>query len=250
LQQFTSNGVEIAYRDEGDGDPILLVHGFASNSTVNWESTGWIGTLVGDGRRVVAMDVRGHGRSAKLYDPAQYVPALMAEDAANLLDHLSLPSADVMGYSMGARIAAFLALDRGLMVRSLICGGMGLGLVEGIGGADEIVAALEADDSAGIVSDVGRAYRKFAELTGSDLRALAACMRAQRELIPVERLAGIRVPTLVAVGSKDDVAGSGAELAALIPGAAFLDIPGRDHLLATGDKAFKAGVLDFLRHRP
>ena len=66
LPHFSSDGIDIAYRDLGDGDPILLIHGFASNSAVNWVSTGWTETLVGDGRRVVAMDVRGHGDSAKL----------------------------------------------------------------------------------------------------------------------------------------------------------------------------------------
>jgi pimeloyl-ACP methyl ester carboxylesterase len=250
LQHFSSNGVDIAYRDHGDGEPILLIHGFASNSTVNWVSTNWVQTLVGAGRRVVAMDVRGHGDSAKLYDPGQYVPTLMAEDAVNLLAHLSLPRADVMGYSMGARIAAFVALEWGDAVRSLVSGGMGLGMVEGIGDEDEIVAALEAGSATDAIGDTGRAYRRFADSTGSDLRALAACMRAQRGLIPAGRLADIQAPTLIAVGTLDDVAGSARGLASLIPGAQVLDIPGRDHMLATGDKVFKAGVLDFLRRRP
>ena len=97
---------------------------------------------------------------------------------------------------------------------------------------------------------VGRGYRKFAELTKSDLPALAACMREQREVVPRERLAELSMPVLVAVGTRDEVAGSAAGLAALIPGAEVLDIPGRDHMLATGDKVFKAGVLDFLSRRP
>lgn len=250
LQHFSSDGVDIAFRDEGEGDPVLLIHGFASNGAVNWRSTGWVDVLTRAGYRTIAMDVRGHGGSAKLTDPAAYRPSLMARDAANLIDHLGLSRADVMGYSMGGRIGAFLALEYPDKVRSLIIGGMGLGLVEGIGGEDEIVAALLADSLGAVASDVGRSYRKFAELTKSDLMALAACMRAQRETIPAARLATLSVPVLVAVGTRDQVAGSASGLAALIPGAEALDIPGRDHMLATGDKVFKAGALDFLSRRP
>ncbi len=145
MQHFSSDGVDIAYRDEGAGDPILLIHGFASNSAVNWRSTSWTDTLAKAGRRTIAMDVRGHGESAKLHEPAAYRLAVMAGDAANLIDHLKLGRADVMGYSMGGRIATVLALEHPGKVRSLIIGGMGTGMVEGIGGEDEIVAALEAD---------------------------------------------------------------------------------------------------------
>ena len=250
MQHFLSRDVDIAYRIDGEGDPILLIHGFASNNAVNWRSTGWIETLVKAGFRTIAMDVRGHGASAKLHDPQAYHLATLAGDAAALIDHLGLSRADVMGYSMGGRIGVMLALDYPDKVRSLVIGGMGLGLVEGIGGEDDIVAALRADSLAVVTSDVGRGYRKFAELTKSDLPSLAACMSVQREVVPRQRLAGLSLPVLVAVGTRDEVAGSAAGLAALIPGAEVLDIPGRDHMLATGDKAFKAGVLDFLARRP
>ena len=250
MQHFSSDGVDIAYRTYGEGDPVLLIHGFASNNAVNWSSTGWIDTLTEAGYRPIAMDVRGHGASAKPTEPGQYRMATLARDAANLIDHLGLSRADVMGYSMGGRIGTVVALDHPDKVRSLVIGGMGLGLVEGIGGEDDIVAALEADSIAAVRTPVGRSYRKVAELTRSNLPALAACMREQRELVPRERLARIAVPVLVAVGTRDEVAGSAAGLAALIPGAEVLDIPGRDHMLATGDKVFKAGVLDFLSRRP
>lgn len=228
---------------------MLLIHGFASNSAVNWRSTGWIDTLTAAGFRVFAMDARGHGESVKLYEPRLYRPASMADDAANLMDHLAIGSAHVMGYSMGGRIATFLALDHPRKVRSLVIGGLGLGLVSGIGGEDEIVAALEADVLDAVSGERGRSYRRFAERTKSDRRALAACIQAQREIIPAGRLAAIRVPVLIAVGTRDTVAGSAEGLARLIPGAQALDIPGRDHMLATGDKVFKAGVLDFLKRQ-
>jgi pimeloyl-ACP methyl ester carboxylesterase len=79
---------------------------------------------------------------------------------------------------------------------------------------------------------------------------MAACIRGPREKITADQLATIAIPALVAVGSDDVIAGSGAELVSLIPGAQLLDIPGRDHMKAVGDLRFKQGVLDFLTRRP
>ena len=71
MQSFDSDGVSIAYLDEGKGDPILLIHGFASNVATNWVDPQWVRTLTQDGRRVIALDNRGHGQSDKLYEPAR-----------------------------------------------------------------------------------------------------------------------------------------------------------------------------------
>src|SRR5690349_22801503 len=133
MARFASGDVEIDYLDEGDGDPVVLVHGFASTKEVNWVQPGWVTTLTRDGRRVIALDNRGHGASGKLYDPAAYHSAVMAEDVRTLLDHLGLPRADVMGYSMGARFTAFLALAHPDRVRAAVLGGLGFRLVEGAG---------------------------------------------------------------------------------------------------------------------
>lgn len=248
-KKFQSDGIDIAFYDEGEGEPVLLIHGFGSNAKINWRSTGWIETLTSAGRRVIAFDNRGHGGSGKIYDPELYRPGMMANDAANLLDYLDIARGDVIGYSMGARIAAFLALDRPDRVGSVVLGGLGTALVEGMGGEERIAAALEAPSLDAIVDDIGRIYRKFADQTGSDLKALAACIRGSRETIAPARLASLNAPVLVAVGTRDQVAGSAQGLARLIPGAETLDIPGREHLPATGDKVFKAGVLEFLGRR-
>jgi pimeloyl-ACP methyl ester carboxylesterase len=250
VEHFSSDGVDIAFLDGGEGDPILLIHGFASNHVVNWGATGWIDTLKRDGRRVVAMDVRGHGGSAKLRDPDAYPLALLADDAARLLDHLGIARADVMGYSMGARISVALALAHQDRMRSMILGGMGYAMVEGMKGEDEIVAALEAPSLDEVTGGAGRAYRKFADQTGSDTLALAACMRRARQTFTPEQLATIRIPTLVAIGDRDSVAGSAEGLARLIPGAEVFIIPNRDHMLATGDRHYKDAVLAFLARRP
>ena len=251
MTSFHNGEVEIAYFDQGAGEPIMLVHGFASSKEFNWVNPSWVGTLTEAGRRVIALDNRGHGASSKLYDPAAYEMALMAGDVRALLDHLGIDRADVMGYSMGSRITAFVAVHHPERVRSAIFGGLGIRMVEskGVSIAPKIVAALEAPSLADVADPTGRSFRRFAEQTKSDLKALAACMSRPRTMLTREQVAGIKAPVLVAVGTKDDVSGSGPELAALIPGAQMLDIPDRDHMLAVGDKVFKAGVLDFLNQR-
>ena len=249
MSRFRNGDVEIAYLDEGRGEPIVLAHGFASTKEVNWVHPGWVTTLTRAGRRVIALDNRGHGASSKLYDPAIYHSATMADDVRALLDHLNIERADVMGYSMGARITAFLVLSHSARVRSAIFGGLGIRLVEGVGLPESIADALEALSLDDVRDPTGRTFRIFAEQTKSDLRALAACIRGSRQTLSANQVASIRVPVLVAVGTKDQVAGSARELAALIPGARALDIPDRDHMLAVGDKVLKAGVIDFLNQR-
>jgi pimeloyl-ACP methyl ester carboxylesterase len=249
MPSFRHGEVEIAFLDEGAGEPVVLLHGFASTKEVNWVNPGWVRTLTGAGRRVIALDHRGHGASSKLYEPAAYHSATMAEDVRALLDHLSIERADVMGYSMGARIAAFLAVNHPARVRSLVLGGLGFRLVEGVGLSETIAEALEARSLADVSDPTGRMFRSFAEQTKSDLKALAACMRGSRQTLSREQVAAIRVLVLIAVGTEDKVAGSAQKLAALIQGARALDIPNRDHMPAVGDKVFKAGVLDFLNQR-
>ncbi len=250
MASFKNGDVEIAYLDEGEGEPIVLVHGFASTKEVNWVNTAWVTTLTRAGRRVIALDDRGHGASSKLYDPADYHSAKMADDVRALMDHLKIERADVMGYSMGARITAFLAVDHPARVRSAILGGLGVRLVDGVGLPESIADALEAPSLAEVKDPMGRVFRAFAEQTKSDLKALAACIRGSRQTVSRDQVAAIGIPVLVAVGTKDVVAGSGPALAALIPGAQALEIPDRDHMLAVGDKAYKTGVLEFLSQRP
>jgi pimeloyl-ACP methyl ester carboxylesterase len=232
--------------DRGQGEPVLLIHGFASNARVNWDGPSWFATLQGAGYRVIALDNRGHGASSKSHDKADYTPSKMASDAAALLAHLGIKSAHVMGYSMGARISAFLALEHPHLVKSLVFGGLGVGLVDGVGDWDPIADALLADDLASITHVRGLMFRKFADQTKSDRLALAACIQTSRVLVTKAQAATIAQPTLIAVGTKDDIAGDPFELAKLMPNARGFAIEGRDHMLAVGDRAFKAAVLEFL----
>lgn len=238
----------IAFVDTGGpGEPILLIHGFASNKSINWIYPGWVDTLSRAGRRVIALDNRGHGESVKLYDPADYRIAMMAGDALALLDYLDIERVDLMGYSMGARISTRITLDQPERVRGLILGGMATGLFSPTAGPPEpIVAALEAPSLKDVPDRTGRSFRAFAEQTRSDLKALAACIKASREVFSRDEIARVTAPTLIAVGTRDTIAGSPEELAALMPNARALPIPERDHMVAVGDKVFKEGALAFL----
>jgi pimeloyl-ACP methyl ester carboxylesterase len=251
MQEFQSQGARLAFIDEPPSgedrhEPILLLHGFASNHAVNWVFPLWVKSLTAGGRRVIALDNRGHGRSQKFYDPAAYHMELMAEDACDLLDHLGIECADVMGYSMGARIAAFLALRHRPRVRTTIFGGMGYHLVDGGGLPSGIAEAMEAPSLAVLDDPTQRLFRSFAEATKSDLAALAACMRGSRQTMSRSDLSQLTCPVLVAVGTKDTIAGNAHELAALLPQAEAVDILDCDHNRAVGDKFYKASVLSFL----
>jgi len=249
MPSFSHGDVEIAYLDEGEGDPIVLVHGFASTKNVNWVYPTWVSDLRKDGRRVIALDNRGHGESAKLYDPAQYSIPMMAGDVVALMDHLEIPRADVMGYSLGGRMTAWLGLSAPERLRSAILGGIGLAMIEGGGPGENVAQALEAPSLEDVTDPVGRTFRAFADQTRSDRLALAACLRGSRGLMTKEEAAGISVPVLIAVGTTDEVAGSAHALSDIIPDSEVLDIPGRDHMRAVGDKVYKTGVTDFLSRR-
>ena len=251
MELFRSGGVRIAYMVEGkgQGEPIILVHGFASNTVANWIDTGWVRTLAAAGRTVIALDNRGHGLSDKPREAKAYSTLIMAEDVRRLMDHLGLQRADVMGYSMGARIAAFLSVNHPDRVRSAVFAGVGDNMLHGMVGAGPIAAALEARSIDDIDDDEAREVRAFAEQTGSDLKALAICIRASREPITAGMLSGITAPVLVVVGTKDTVAGSGAALADLIPNAQLLQLRNRTHMTAVGDRNYKRGVLAFLSER-
>ena len=246
MQKFNSDGVDIAFDIWGEGPPILLIHGFASNMEVNWVATGWIKTLVAAGKRVIAIDNRGHGESEKLYDPELYSASIMADDAVRLLRHLNITHADVMGYSMGARIAAFLTMKHPQLVRRAVFAGLASRMITGVGGSEAIAEALEAPNAATVTDRDARGFRLFADQTKSDLKALAACIRSSRVKIKAEDLAEINVPVLVVAGELDDVAGDVAGLTSVIPGSKGVVLPKRNHMNAVGDSGYKQAAVEFL----
>jgi pimeloyl-ACP methyl ester carboxylesterase len=223
-----------------------MVHGFASNRYENWRRVGWYDALQRKAVRCVALDCRGHGGSGKPHDPAAYDRAAMARDVVALLDHLGIERADLMGYSMGARLALATALDRPTRIGNLVLGGVGGRLLEPGPADNRMAAAMEADDPAGIEDPLLRSFRHFADEQREDRLALAACSRGTS--VPFDRaaLARIRMPVLVVVGSRDNLAGNPEGLTSAVPGARHVTLPGCDHFSAIPHALFKAAVFDFL----
>jgi len=250
MPSFLSDGIDIAYEVYGEGRPILLIHGFASSGVINWVNTGWVAALQEAGWAPITIDNRGHGKSRKLYDPNLYFAHDMADDAARLLDRLGHEKLPVMGYSMGARISAYLAVRHPGRVERAVWGGMGINLVTGLDDSEEIIAALTAETLAEVKGATGRQFRIFADHSKADRPALAACMISSREPMREADVRSITQPTLVAAGETDEMAGDPLKLAALLPrGEAFV-IPKRNHMLATGDAKFKTAALEFLGRQP
>ncbi|MEY2571445.1 MAG: hypothetical protein QOE63_1795 [Acidimicrobiaceae bacterium] len=235
------DGIEIAYDDEGTGAPVVLLHGFAADATINWRGPGVIDALVADGRRVISYDARGHGRSGKPHEPAAYENDAMVKDAVALLDHLELGPVDVAGYSMGALVTLRLIHEEP-RVRSAVLGGIG-GAVAPTGAARTNIAdALESADPSS-APPAAKAFRAFADSTGADLRALAAIQRASIMQKRVD-LSGIAIPCLVLVGDRDDLAKDAQQLVDRIPGASLEVISGT-HLSAVNDPRFAQDIVQF-----
>ncbi len=246
MQTMNVNGTEIAFLDEGTGEPIVLVHGFASNMLVNWVSPGWVSFLTGSGYRVIALDNRGHGNSQKFYDPQEYDWEHMAGDVQGLVDALGMDRPHVMGYSMGARIAATLASANGGSFGKIVLAGNGYNMVDGDFPWKQVSEDLAAPSPDAVRSRTGREFRLFAESTKSDLNALAACVRGRTMNMPEEAFREIRNPVLVIAGEVDDLAKQPERIAGLVADGRYEEIPRRNHMNAVGDKVYKQKVLDFL----
>jgi pimeloyl-ACP methyl ester carboxylesterase len=246
---FQHDGLSLAYRDVksagGHDTPVLLIHGFASSIEVNWAFPGWFKTFGDAGYRVIAIENRGHGASNKPHEADAYDTERMAGDALALLDHLGITRAFVQGYSMGARIAAFLTLRHPERVIGLALGGLGIHLVDGVGLPLGIAEALERDDPENITDPTQKMFRTFAEKNRQDLTALAACIRGSRQVMSAAEAGMIGAPTIVAVGTNDPIAGPPEPLVRLMPDARAFAIEGRDHNLAVGDRTHRAAVLAF-----
>jgi pimeloyl-ACP methyl ester carboxylesterase len=243
---FDSASIRIHYRDVGSGEAVVLVHGFASTAEHNWGATGWIATL-SEKFRVIAPDVRGHGLSDKPHEPRSYGYARMGADVTRLMDHLGIERAILMGYSMGASIAIELMLSCAERFRAIVLGGIAYddGL-EDKADRDAIAEAYRAEDPSTIKSPVAKAYRRFAESMPNDLKALAALIDAERAAFDPAKLALVRMPVLIVVGSNDNAIGKPEPLARMIPGAQLVMLEGRDHMTAPADQRFKEAVLEFL----
>jgi len=253
MGSFISQGFKIAFDDEGEGDPIILLHGFAADKGSNWRLTGWYRVLQDAGFRVIAPDSRGHGRSDKPSDQAAYKPAGIAGDVIRLMDHLQLEKAELFGYSMGGRNAAWLLTEHQERIDSAVIAGVGLNLLA----ADDArkwaargykLTADNAKTDSLAIPAMTPLYRGVSKL-GGRAGALSACLLGSFPSLPAAAFKEVRVPVLVIAGARDTVAGSPVPLAASIAGAKAVTVPGKTHLSVITDGFFKGAVLGFLGQR-
>jgi pimeloyl-ACP methyl ester carboxylesterase len=240
------DGVRIAYESVGEGRPIVLIHGFASSRDQNWRATGWIDRLTRAGLRVVSFDCRGHGKSDKPHDPASYGEH-MIDDIVAVMEAAEAQTADVMGYSMGSIMTIRLLMLYPERVRRAVLGGLGANYFrESNAWRAMVAAAMEADDAETLADPVARRFRKFAGQRGKDRLALAACMRSPRHIYVPADLKQSKRPVLVVCGADDDLTGSPGPLAEAFADGRAVTLPGKDHMSAVGDPAYKKAVLQFL----
>ena len=244
----TPDGLSIAYDDTGPAGarPLLMIHGFSSNRAEGWKRTGWFAACAQRGQRAVALDLRGHGESDKPHDPALYGRQALAGDVVALMDHLGVETADVIGFSLGSRVAATLAMNAPRRVSNLILSGVGDRWFKPSPDDGAMARAMEADDPATISEPLLQSFRHFADEQGEDRLALAACSRGQRDPITADDLYAVTAPTLVIAGMRDELAGDPRGLADAIPGAKAVAVPGCDHFALITHGLLKASAFDFL----
>jgi pimeloyl-ACP methyl ester carboxylesterase len=252
MPSFSHDGVTLAYDDiapqGGATETVLLVHGFTSNRREGWRRTGWYDALQGRGARCIALDLRGHGESEKLYEPEAYARDRLAADVLALIDHLELPSVDLVGYSLGARTAFKAALAAPGRVSRLALGGVGETWLEPEDPEAQasMAHAFLTDDPDSISEPMLRGFRAFVEQQGEDRRAIAACAMALVAPPPTPaELRSLAMPVLVAAGARDRLAGDPEPLAACCADGRAVTIPGCDHFSAIPHALTKAAVFDF-----
>lgn len=241
-------GMQIAYDDIGSPDlkPVVLVHGFSSNRNEGWRRPGWYAALDKRRERVIALDLRGHGESVKSHDPADYGHNAMAGDIVQLMDHLGVERATLIGFSMGARLSLGAALDYPDRFSNLVLGGIGSRIFDPPRNVGQMAEAMETDDVESIDNPLMKSFRHFADEQGEDRLALAACVRGEGRSFDPDELFAVRTPTLVVAGARDMLAGSPEGLAEAIPDARTVSLPGCDHFATITHAMFKGKVFDFL----
>ncbi len=259
---FASNGVKIHYRVEGEGEPVLLIHGFAINAQLQWGVPGIIKALAKD-HRVIALDCRGHGKSGKPTDAKKYGTE-MVEDAVRLLDHLKIKKAHVVGYSMGAIITGKLLATHPDRLLSATLGGAGAirkgtelppfigeladSLEKGKGLGPLIVVLTPADKPKPTPEAIQQVNRM---LVGDNGKALAAVVRGWKALaVTDEQLKANKVPTLALIGADDPLKKSVDDIKDRMANLKVVVIDKADHISAFVKPEFVVALRKFLdKHR-
>src|SRR3984957_8310731 len=236
------DGVQLAYRELGEGRPLILIHGYQGDAMLLVEA-GLAGKLAAQGYRVILPDLRGHGDSARPHDPAAYPPDALADDGLALIEHLGLTGYDLGGYSLGGRTVIRL-LARGATPGRAIAGGQGLEAVEhtvGRGGQFRRVLTNFGTFEPGSRE---QAMEDWVKASGGDPVALNLVLGTFADP-PVEDLARIQVPTLVLTGAEDGHNATAEALATALGDGHYLELPG-DHFTALTTPEFETAMAGFL----
>ena len=257
MPYLENEGIKIYYEVEGEGPPVIMIHGFSSNLDRNWKETGCVETLK-KGYQLILLDCRGHGKSDKPHGDSYYGQN-MCDDILKLMEHLSIERANLFGYSMGAFLTFQLLLTNPDVIISAILGGFVLTLNEkerskDIKLARETIESLRADDAKQVKKPMARAFRTYAESRNNDLLALASVRAGMLEqqlktMEPAqlrETLKNIHVPVMTIVGSTELLLGDKTLFAQLVPDACHFQIQGKDHLTVVLDPKFHMAVKAFL----
>jgi pimeloyl-ACP methyl ester carboxylesterase len=259
MPYFDNEGIKIYYEIEGEGPPVIMIHGLGSNLELNWKQTKWIRELK-DKYRLILIDCRGHGKSDKPYNASDYGEK-MTEDVVKLMKYLSIEKANFIGYSMGSFMTFRLLLREEHLFISAILGGFVLNLMQNEQESlsyrgSSMIKALKAESLDDIKDPMTRGVRQYFEMRGNDVKALAAVMTGLEETFKTrespsqlkEKLKKINTPLITVVGSDEIIQGDKTLMAQIVPNACHFQIQGRDHLTVVPDPKFHMVVKAFLNY--
>ena len=238
------DGARLSYRTQGEGRPVVMLHGFLANSRFNWVDPGISAAVAAAGFKAIMLDLRGHGRSDMSEDPAAYPPDALAQDGEALLRHLDLTDYDLVGYSLGARTAMRM-LVRGARPRRCVLAGMGATGVIGSAKRAAYFADIITNGERSAFPEAAKVVAAMMERAHLKPQAMMHVLKSQVQT-PAEALKPIDTPILVVSGAEDNDNGSAEDLAALLPNARAQRTPG-NHLSAVNAPELAQAIVAFLR---
>ena len=237
------DGVRLAWRELGEGRPLLLLHGLFSNAQVNWIKFGTAARIAAEGYRVIMPDLRVHGDSEAPHEEEYYPADVLVRDLEDLIAHLGLDDFDLGGISLGARISVR-AVVAGMKPRRLILGGMGLAGLAGWAKRGQFFKRVIAEYESAKRGDDTWLSIQFMKTMKVDRIAAGHLLDSFTDT-PPEALAALTMPVLVVCGEQDQDNGSAPELVAALADAQLATIPGT-HMSSVTQPELGEAIATFL----